>query len=281
MTQIVKRALEDNAVNGEKLRLDYQQSLRSRNSTDDGDVDVLRVTTGNKIEILTEIEYAGSPLAVQQYVDNAVAGLVSVSEIGSAGGICPLDADSKVPAAYLPSYVDDVLEYADFASFPVAGETSIIYVDLATNETYRWSGSAYISIGGGIEDTDDLAEGATNLYFTDSRAKTAAVVNSTAGSETDQAPSVSAMKAYVAANGSATVDTYTYSLLAGDITNGYFVVPAEIDVCLGVYPKGYPRQVIVEDYTFTVTGVDETRITFFGDMLELVAGDKVTVVYSY
>lgn len=48
------------------------------------------------------------------------------------------------------------------------------------------------------KDTDDLSEGSTNLYHTDARAKTAAVVNSTAGSETDQAPSVSSIKSYVA-----------------------------------------------------------------------------------
>lgn len=50
------------------------------------------------------------------------------------------------------------------------------------------------------KDTDDLSEGVTNLYFTEARAKTAAVVDSTAGSETDQAPSVSSMKAYVNKN---------------------------------------------------------------------------------
>jgi hypothetical protein len=43
--------------------------------------------------------------------------------------------------------------------------------------------------------TSDLAEG-SRLYFTEARAKTAAVVNSSAGSQTDQAMSVSAGKAY-------------------------------------------------------------------------------------
>lgn len=45
--------------------------------------------------------------------------------------------------------------------------------------------------------TDDLTEGAVNLYFTPDRAKGAAVINSTTGSESDQAPSVSAFKDYV------------------------------------------------------------------------------------
>lgn len=55
----------------------------------------------------------------------------------------------KVPASQLPSYVDDVLEFANLASFPVTGETGKIYVALDTNFTYRWSGSAYVQVGGG------------------------------------------------------------------------------------------------------------------------------------
>ncbi|MFN7045748.1 MAG: hypothetical protein ACK4M1_11185, partial [Flavobacterium sp.] len=50
----------------------------------------------------------------------------------------------KVPSSQLPSYVDDVLEFADLAAFPIAGETGKIYVDLSTNLQYRWSGSAYV-----------------------------------------------------------------------------------------------------------------------------------------
>lgn len=55
----------------------------------------------------------------------------------------------KVPSAQLPSYVDDVEEYANLASFPVTGETGKIYLALDTNKTYRWSGSAYVELGGG------------------------------------------------------------------------------------------------------------------------------------
>lgn len=45
-------------------------------------------------------------------------------------------------------------------------------------------------------DTDDIEQGSTNLYFTDAAAKSAVVVNSSAGSETDQAMSVLAAKGY-------------------------------------------------------------------------------------
>lgn len=51
-----------------------------------------------------------------------------------------------VPSHQLPSYVDDVIEAADFASLPGTGESGKIYVTLATGKTYRWSGSAYVEL---------------------------------------------------------------------------------------------------------------------------------------
>lgn len=59
------------------------------------------------------------------------------------GGKADLVA-GKVPSTQLPSYVDDVLEFANLAAFPGTGETGKIYVAIDTNRTYRWSGSAYI-----------------------------------------------------------------------------------------------------------------------------------------
>lgn len=58
--------------------------------------------------------------------------------------------DGKVPAEQLPSYVDDVLEYANLSAFPNPGETGKIYVALDTNYTYRWSGAAYIRLNEGV-----------------------------------------------------------------------------------------------------------------------------------
>lgn len=58
--------------------------------------------------------------------------------------------DGKVPSSQLPSYVDDVLEYSAKSSFPATGESGKIYVDIATNKTYRWSGSAYVEISASL-----------------------------------------------------------------------------------------------------------------------------------
>lgn len=70
----------------------------------------------------------------------------NTSNKGIANGYAPLENDGKVDAAYLPSYVSDVLEYANLASFPVTGASNKIYVALDTNKVYRWSGSVYIEV---------------------------------------------------------------------------------------------------------------------------------------
>lgn len=90
-------------------------------------------------------------------VDVAVKGLgsaactastdyIAATAKGTANGVAELDANGLVPTSQLPSYVDDVLEYTNKASFPATGETGKIYVDKATNLTYRWGGSAYVEI---------------------------------------------------------------------------------------------------------------------------------------
>jgi hypothetical protein len=85
-------------------------------------------------------------------------------------GLVKLDAGGKVAAAQLPSYVDDVLEYANQAAFPGTGSTGIIYVAIDTNKTFRWTGSVYAEISASPGTTDSLTEGSTNLYFTSTRA---------------------------------------------------------------------------------------------------------------
>lgn len=92
-------------------------------------------------------------------------------EKGVAGGYASLDGTGKVPASQLPSFVDDVVEAADFASLPGTGETGKIYVTLNDNKTYRWSGSAYVEISASPGSTDAVTEGVGNLYFTTTRVR--------------------------------------------------------------------------------------------------------------
>ena len=77
---------------------------------------------------------------------NALNLYVPLSSKGLINGVASLDATGKVPSSQLPSYVDDVLEFANLAGFPATGETGKIYVAIDTNYTYRWGGSSYVSI---------------------------------------------------------------------------------------------------------------------------------------
>ena len=67
--------------------------------------------------------------------------------IGEVSGNLPASRISgTIAAANLPSYVDDVLEYASLSKFPTKGESGKIYTALDTNKIYRWSGSEYVVI---------------------------------------------------------------------------------------------------------------------------------------
>ena len=96
---------------------------------------------------LTSLSTATATTAVSlstalRAVNSAVASLSTIvaTKADLVGGI--------VSASQLPSYVDDVLEFPNLASFPTPGEAGKIYTDTSTNLTYRWSGTTYIPLGG-------------------------------------------------------------------------------------------------------------------------------------
>ena len=104
----------------------------------------------NKFEGVTDELEA----ALQKEIEDRKAGDTTItnslnafiSTKGQPGGLAELDSTGKVPAAQLPSYVDDVLEYSTKAQFPQTGETGKIYVAKDTNLTYRWTGTQYLEI---------------------------------------------------------------------------------------------------------------------------------------
>lgn len=78
-----------------------------------------------------------------------------------------------VPANQLPSYVDDVLEYANRSTFPATGEKGKIYIAINDDSQWRWTGTDYKKMVSSPWSTDAVPEGSQNLYFTDARAKEA------------------------------------------------------------------------------------------------------------
>ena len=120
-------------------------------AADKAKLDGIPADATNNAGTITEIRMNGVLVSAGGVADlgtviTDVSGKLDASRVGAANGVAELDASGKVPAAQLPSYVDDVLEYAAVVNFPATGETGKIYVAVDTNLTYRWSGSGYTEI---------------------------------------------------------------------------------------------------------------------------------------
>lgn len=170
MSQIKKKFILDQAIDESKILLSNNGALVAKNAAGSADVALLKLDADDKLQLLVLPEVASDASSNNQLVRKSqVDGLIGGVEedltalegrvedledkLGQPNGIATLDASGLVPSSQLPSYVDDVLEFANLAAFPATGETGKIYVALDTNKTYRWSGSVYIYITSGAVDS--------------------------------------------------------------------------------------------------------------------------------
>lgn len=100
-------------------------------------------------------------------VGTAVKARILSSEKGVANGVATLDGTGKIPSAQLPSYIDDVVEYANLAAFPGTGSSGILYIAIDTNKQYRWAGSTYQQITSGAVDSVAGKTGVITLDIND------------------------------------------------------------------------------------------------------------------
>lgn len=104
-------------------------------------------------------------------MDSAIASRVASTAVGAPNGVAGLDAAGRVPANQLPSYVDDVLEYASAGNFPMPGEGGKIYVAADTGRQSRWTGNSYVELTASPGTTDNVPEGNVNRYYTEVRVR--------------------------------------------------------------------------------------------------------------
>jgi hypothetical protein len=200
MAQITKRGIENNAVDGEKLRLNNNQSLRSRNATNNGDVEILKVNSQNDVELLNLPKFNESNVATETYVNGITDTLIPISEKGASLGVATLDAGGKIPASQLPSTVVEYLGTWDAATntpqlqdgIGDAGDVYIVSlggvvdfgngpIEFSPGDWVIFNGSeweksinsnAVQSVNGfqGVVEltTDNIEQGSANLYYSQS-----------------------------------------------------------------------------------------------------------------
>lgn len=149
------------------------------------------ITSAEVVEIVGAQYITGLTSDAQEQLNSKIP----ASEKGAANGVATLGADGLVPAAQLPSYVDDVVEAyivgetplaADWLSLTAGGEaltpeTGKIYVVMTEgayqNKQYRWGGTTYVlcnpsdvnSVNGKtgvvVLTQDDIGAGTTYTQF--------------------------------------------------------------------------------------------------------------------
>lgn len=317
----------------------------------------------SNLEFTSNPRYTSDPLvdndlSRKKYVDDQDALLIPLTQKAAALGVATLDGGGKIPASQLPN---SVMEYQGSWSAATntptladgVGNAGDVYksttvgsvdfgsgsIDFAIGDWAIYSGTiwekstnsdAVTSVAGKtgdvVLDTDDVSEG-SNLYFTDSRAKAAAVSDAIVDAVTTVAPSQNAVFDALALKTTVTdlasVDNAKGASLVGvedsaekftgttveavlaelqdnidnvagsaqgrevktlaalDISNGYLDLAQEALVnSVQVHPVGGILQEPGVDFTESVVSL-KTRITFAGDMLDLVEGEKVVFYYEY
>lgn len=106
-------------------------------------------------KLLNSLKNLGNKLTGKEIESNKLAAVIEETAENYSGATL---VNGKIPASQLPSYVDDVIEgylyegafYEDSEhTTAITGETGKIYVDLTSGNTYRWSGTLFVQIGGG------------------------------------------------------------------------------------------------------------------------------------
>jgi hypothetical protein len=292
MAQIQTKWIADDAVNDLKVKLRNNQGLRARNFADTADIEIIKLLDDDSVELPAGTLIDGTQIATLSDIPTTfnIQGNwnANTNTPTLASGVNPID-----PLEY-PLYIVEV-----GGSTTLDGYSDWVVGDKLYFANGQWykvdNNDAVASVNGqtGVVslDSDDISEGTTNLYFTDGRAQTAAVVNSTAGSETVQAPSVASMKSYVAGEISAiTSEFLTYkaaiTLTSTDITNKFVQIPQKLDISGGTPGSNYhfsirnaPTIADGSDYSFNFTTGEFDWDTLALDGI-LAAGD-ILVVHAY
>lgn len=156
-------AATEYATKGEVTTIDSKVDANTQNIASHTSDSVVHITADERTKWNEQIKRVYTAADVSA---------IPASDKAAPNGVATLDKSGKVPAAQLPSYVDDVIEgyfnadkfYSDSAhKTAITGESGKIYTDLATSKIYRWSGSKFVV----ISDSVALGETSSTAYAGD------------------------------------------------------------------------------------------------------------------
>jgi hypothetical protein len=234
---------------------------------------------------------------ITQYTDTDADARITAQK-GQNNGICELDANGLVPTNHLPPLaITDVHVVADQAArLALTAQEGDVAIQTDDSSSWIYDGTTWVQFGisGGVlsvngqtgtvslttsdiaegtnlyytttrwddrlalKTTDNLTEGTTNKYFSSSLAKTAAVVNSMAGSETDQAPSVSSVKSYYTAGTGISLSSGTIASTITQYTDTLAKSAAVVNSMAGTQTDQAPSVSSVKSYYTAGSGISIT-----------------------
>ena len=221
---------------------------------------------------------SGTTSAVQTQLNAKIPS----SEKGVANGVATLAANGKVPSNQLPAIaLTDVHVVANETEqlALVNQEEGDVAIRSDENKSYIHLGSSNgnmtdwreLTVPSGavttvngltgtvVLTTDTVDEGSSNPYFTDARAKTAAVINTLGGSQTDQAPSVASVNTALGAKLANVVEDTTPQLGGPLDVNGQVIQDASNNITIAPQSKilrakqASVSSFIEEEYVHSIT----------------------------
>ena len=119
----------------------------------------------------TDNNYDATAKNIVDGVNAALSGKVDNSKLGAINGVAQLGEDGKLLSSQMPGSIDHIIEayyndndgkFYEEATYEteITPQSSVIYVSLDTNKTYRWSGTQYVEISASLA----LGETAQTAY---------------------------------------------------------------------------------------------------------------------
>lgn len=292
MSKNLGKWIEDNTIDGSKVRTNNEQSYRSRNAANTADLNLLKGNSVDKAEFGVEPVYSGVPtgntsLVNKQWVEDVLAGIRDPKDavrLATTAALAANTAAGSGAGKTLTADADGALSIDGQGTN--AGDRVGVLFDGIDNGIYTVTdeggpGSPWILTR--ATDADEDAEVTQGMSFD--------VVEGTINGKTR----------WLLTTDNITVDTTSltfvevptaqtqvqfkeekFTLVALDISNGYVDLANDAETqSLTVYPAGGPVQIPTDDYTLSTVSL-VTRVTFAGDLSsELVATDVLIVRYAH